>query len=316
MGAYLSEPITTKESTDGGNERVKYGSSAMQGWRTGMEDAHTTFPDLDRPSQLSFFGVFDGHGGKEVALFCQKNLHLSFQSTPEYARGDIGQALKRAFLEMDEKIQTKDGRSELAGYMQHSDNEDDNEPDEYLERNAGCTSVVAVIKGTTLTVANAGDSRCVLCRGGVAVDMSLDHKPGHDIETQRILKAGGFINDGRVNGSLALSRAIGDLEFKRSHDLTAEEQIVTANPDIKVVELQPTDEFMILACDGIWDVLESQKCIDFIRERMRAGEPLRSICESLCDRCMAQDTRGSGIGCDNMSVVIVQFEPALTGAKA
>ena len=92
------------------------------------------------------------------------------------------------------------------------------------DRNAGCTSVVAVLHGSTLYCANAGDSRCVLCRGGEAVDMSMDHKPQLDSERQRILKAGGFVSDGRVNGSLALSRAIGDLEFKRSSELGPEDQ--------------------------------------------------------------------------------------------
>lgn len=181
---------------------------------------------------------------------------------------------------------------------------------EYTERNAGCTSVVAVVRGRTLYVANAGDSRCVLCRSGQAVDMSVDHKPTQEEERNRILKAGGFISDGRVNGCLALSRAIGDLEFKRSYELAPEEQVVTAYPEVRKLELSREDDFLILACDGIWDVLSSQACVDFVKQKLAAGVPLKAVCEALCDRCMAQDTRGSGIGCDNMTVVIVKIKPA------
>lgn len=168
------------------------------------------------------------------------------------------------------------------------------------------------LRGRTLTVANAGDSRCVLCRDGQAVDMSVDHKPTQEEERNRILKAGGFISDGRVNGCLALSRAIGDLEFKRSYELGPEEQVVTAYPELKTLEVQPQDEFIILACDGIWDVLTSQACVDFVRTKIAAGLSLKAVCEALCDRCMAQDTRGSGIGCDNMTVVIVKIKPVRT----
>lgn len=108
-------------------------------------------------------------------------------------------------------------------------------------------------------------------------------------ERNRILKAGGFISDGRVNGCLALSRAIGDLEFKRSYELSAEEQVVTANPELRKLEVQKEDEFLILACDGIWDVLSSQACVEFIRQKLAAGMPLKTVCEALCDRRARQE---------------------------
>lgn len=85
-----------------------------------------------------------------------------------------------------------------------------------------------------------------------SVELSRDHKPELQGEQERILKAGGFIHDGRVNGTLNLARAIGDKEFKRNKLLPAEEQIVTAIPDINTIELSDDDEFIVLACDGIW----------------------------------------------------------------
>jgi|TARA_B110000967_G_scaffold192323_1_gene218872 protein phosphatase 1G len=92
---------------------------------------------------------------------------------------------------------------------------------------AGSTCVVAVVKGDVLTVANAGDSRAVLCRKGKAVPLSRDHKPMDSDERARIQNAGGFVQEGRVNGSLALSRAIGDLEYKQSRQLPADKQVRT-----------------------------------------------------------------------------------------
>jgi serine/threonine protein phosphatase PrpC len=92
-----------------------------------------------------------------------------------------------------------------------------------------------VLTGRILTVANAGDTRAVLCRGGgKTFAMSFDHKPQSDIEMNRITKAGGFVNHfGRVNGNLNLSRSIGDLKYKQVPGITPPEQIITAEPDIK-----------------------------------------------------------------------------------
>jgi serine/threonine protein phosphatase PrpC len=85
---------------------------------------------------------------------------------------------------------------------------------------------------------------------GRAIGISLDHKPTDEIESARIIKAGGFVEAGRVNGNLALSRAFGDLDFKKNADLPAEDQAVTVNPDLFDFQLNPEDEFLVLACDG------------------------------------------------------------------
>ncbi|CAL5192337.1 unnamed protein product [Lathyrus oleraceus] len=102
---------------------------------------------------------------------------------------------------------------------------------------SGSTACVAVIRNNQLLVGNAGDSRCVISRKGQAYNLSRDHKPDLEIEKERISKAGGFIHAGRVNGSLNLTRAIGDMEFKQNKFLPAEKQVVTANPDINTVSL-------------------------------------------------------------------------------
>ncbi|RWS03138.1 putative protein phosphatase-like protein [Dinothrombium tinctorium] len=177
-------------------------------------------------------------------------------------------------------------------------------------KESGCTAVVALLRGNQLYVANAGDSRCVLCRNGKAVDMSVDHKPEDELERQRIEKAGGEVtSDGRVNGGLNLSRAIGDHSYKDNPNLSLKEQMITAFPEVKSATILPgEDKFMVLACDGIWNSMTSQQVVDYINERIDKNEKLSSICEELFHHCLSSNTMGDGTGCDNMTCVIVKFD--------
>ena len=134
---------------------------------------------------------------------------------------------------------------------------------------------------------NAGDSRCVLSRGGVAVPLSFDHKPTNTAEMQRIQKAGGFVTGGRVNGNLALSRAIGDFDFKQNAQVAPEDQAISAKPDIITTQLQPEDDFLVLACDGIWDCMSNDEVIAFVRQELAHTDDLAAICERTFDRCIA-----------------------------
>lgn len=166
------------------------------------------------------------------------------------------------------------------------DEEDDGFLNNMIEgpgSSSGCTAVVALLSGRDLYVANAGDSRCVVCRDGKALEMSYDHKPEDTEEMERITKAGGRVTlDGRVNGGLNLSRAIGDHAYKTNRDLKAEEQMISALPDIKKVTITDKDEFMILACDGIWNSMTSDEVVEFIQKRLQAGQTkLSTICEDV-----------------------------------
>jgi len=116
---------------------------------------------------------------------------------------------------------------------------------------------VVLLHKEDLYIANAGDSRCVLCTAGKAVELSTDHKPDLEDEKSRILKAGGFISEGRINANLNLSRAIGDLEYKRNSGLKVEEQLIIAVPEVKKKTLGKDDEFILMGCDGIWESLSN-----------------------------------------------------------
>ncbi|CAF0922784.1 unnamed protein product [Adineta ricciae] len=200
---------------------------------------------------------------------------------------------------------------------EEEDDDDDNESDVDLGKmldmsndpgsSSGCTAVVTLVRDKQLFVANAGDSRCVVCRGGRAIEMSLDHKPEDPPERSRIEKAGYKVTlDGRVSGGLNLSRAIGDHAYKKNANLPAEEQAITALPDIRTLTLEDQDEFMVIACDGIWNFMSSQDVVDFVRTRLDKKN-LSQICEELFTHCLAPNTSGDGTGCDNMTAIIAKF---------
>ena len=310
MGPYLSAPIVAKESTEGAAGGVRYGATHMQGWRNTMEDAHLT--DLRVEGGAQVFGVFDGHGGKEVAIFAARHFVSLLTQNSKYREGNYDTALKETFLSVDTQLRTVEGAKEV--FRIQRDLPDSAPVDTNIARDAvataGCTAVVALITAGTLYVANAGDSRAVLGRKGRAVEMSQDHKPDLPEELARITGAGACVVEGRVNGNINLSRSLGDLEYKTVQSLPAERQAVTAMPDVRSVVLTPEDDFLVMCCDGIWDILSSQECVSFIHERL-GQKDLKTIAEEICDRCLAHTTTEyEGRGCDNMTVVLVAFSPS------
>ena len=132
---------------------------------------------------------------------------------------------------------------------------------------SGCAATSAIITPDLIVCGNAGDSRTIMSTNGFAKALSFDHKPSNEGEKARICAAGGYVDMGRVNGNLALSRGIGDFDFKKNVDLPAEEQIVTCYPDVIQHNIDyKSDEFVVLACDGIWDCLTSQNVLNVSEE--------------------------------------------------
>ncbi|XP_058450162.1 probable protein phosphatase 2C T23F11.1 [Malaya genurostris] len=285
MGQTLSEPETSKESAFCQNDYYKVGSSCMQGWRIHMEDSHTHILSLPDDPGTAFFAVYDGHGGANIAQYAGKHLHKFVTRRPEYG-DDVKHALQRGFLDVDEAMLN----------------------DESLkEQMAGSTAVAVVVKNDRLYCANAGDSRAIACVGGKLDVLSFDHKPNNPSELERIKRAGGYVEYNRVNGYLALSRALGDFSLKRSNDKLPEEQVVTAFPDVEERQINEDWDFLVIACDGIWDVLPSQSVLEFVQAEIAQGIYPQNICENLMTRCLAPDCQMGGIGGDNMTVIIVCF---------
>ncbi|KAI6176762.1 hypothetical protein M3Y97_00833900 [Aphelenchoides bicaudatus] len=272
MGQTLSEPITTKEITVCQSSEYGVASASMQGWRIGMEDAHTHILGSPDDENAAFFGIYDGHGGARVAQVASMKLHKKIIGNEHYVNNDFHTAIKTGFLNLDEELK---------------------QDEETKEQMSGTTAVTVLIKDRKIYCGNAGDSRAVLCQRGKARKCVGSWQQG------------GWVDACRVNGNLALSRALGDFIFKNNDSLRAEEQIVTALPDIIEVEITDEHEFIILACDGIWDVLSNEQAVAYCRKRLGEGSTPEKICEELVDRCLAPDCELSGVGCDNMSVILV-----------
>ena len=306
----------------------------MQGWRKRQEDAHISAVSLGDKKDLDVFGVFDGHGGKEISKFVSNHFTEELKVNKNVST-DMSLALKETFIKMDEIMQTPESIEEIKKYARMSKEEDDiqskNEPPNSqmqlltqlmgqkdpesndIFMRTGCTACVMSIDETNkkLYFANAGDSRVVMCRNGLAEPQSEDHKPEMESEKNRIYKAEGWISDGRVKGNLNLTRGFGDLEYKQNKNLKPEEQMITANPDIKVVDFTNDMDFVIIGCDGIWDCLKNQEACDFVKERLKKNPDIKisKIIEEMLDSIVAKDLYNeTGVGCDNMTCIVIVFK--------
>jgi len=156
--------------------------------------------------------------------------------------------------------------------------ENNNEEDMTMDT-VGCTSNVVYIdyERKKIFVVNAGDSRCTMGRDGVAVEMSIDHKPENAVEIERIEKAGSTIVEGRVDGNLNLTRSLGDLKYKDRKHLTPEEQAITSNPDVYMFDLTEDIDFIIMGCDGIWEKKANDEMVEYIYNKLKADIEIKQI---------------------------------------
>lgn len=223
----------------------------------------------------TFVGIFDGHGGAQVAAHLEKNTHEAFlerlkrqgnflgsgsgsrSASNPYQCKDVALALSGCVREMDEQVLR----------VRHWDNQ-------------GSTAALICVDGQSIWAAGVGDSRAVLSRGTETVELTEDHKPNNKEDQARIESLGGSVDwvgwtdpEGRpvegmgsyrVNGNLAIARAIGDKD---------EKPYISGEPTIKRFDRQPgTDEFIVVATDGLWDVLESEECVNFVHAALKVGE--------------------------------------------
>uniref|UniRef100_A0A7S3NCJ8 protein-serine/threonine phosphatase n=1 Tax=Euplotes harpa TaxID=151035 RepID=A0A7S3NCJ8_9SPIT len=289
-----------------------------------MEDSHITkILDETPGKELAIFGVFDGHGGNQVAEWVRDNFVKEMVKLKSYKDADYKEALRETFIRMDELMKTPMVKKELQHYTNDKDNEGgmsgiagfSMSSDADIANSVGCTACVCIVTSSEVICANSGDSRAVLSRKGVAVALSYDHKPDNPEEKDRITKAGGFVEENRVKGMLNLSRALGDLEYKLDPDLAVEDQMITCVPDIRVEKLDKNADYLIIACDGIWDCLTNQEAVDFVKEqasllKKKSGSTFKIsfIIEKMFEKIIAEDIAASGgLGCDNMTCTVIQL---------
>lgn len=267
---------------------VRSGAWTDIGYRSNMEDVYVCLDDFMHHYGLqhsgegpnAFYGVFDGHGGKHAADFACCHLpRFIFEGTD--FPSEMERVISSAFLQTDTAF------AEACAL------------DSGLA--SGTTALAALVVGRSLVVANAGDCRAVLCRRGKAVEMSKDHKPHCSREMQRIKASGGYVDDGYLNGQLNVARALGDWHMEGMKG--ANGGPLTAAPELMTTTLTREDEFLIIGCDGLWDVFRSQNAVDFARRRLQDHNDPVTCSKDLVDEALK---RKSG---DNLAVVVICFQP-------
>ena len=235
--------------------------------------------ELDPPCTdlLAFYGVYDGHGGSYVASNCAKYVHKMLLEHPAFPY-DARLAFYDVFQRADRVVTAPADRS-------------------------GSTALCCAVLGTTLYVANLGDSECVLgtrSSSGKAryagEVLTRKHNPTTPEEKRRIAQLGGSVVFGRLFGTLAVSRGLGDMAYKQ-----AGKEYVSVVPHVAVRALDRTARFLVLACDGLWDTVSYDAAARRVGEMLDAGAPPGAAAHALCEMTLS---RGSQ---DNVSVVVVYF---------
>ncbi|OAY67078.1 putative protein phosphatase 2C 59 [Ananas comosus] len=218
---------------------------------------------------LSYLVVIVGHGGARAAEYVKQNLFSNLIRHPKFI-SDTKLAIAEAYNLTDtEFLNTENSQN----------------------RDAGSTASTAILVGDRLLVANVGDSRVVICRAGKAIAVSRDHKPDQTDERQRIEDAGGFVmwaGTWRVGGVLAVSRAFGDRLLK---------QYVVADPEIQEEKIDGSLEFLILASDGLWDVVSNEEAVAMIKSIEDPEQAAKRLLQEAYQRGSA----------DNITCVVVRI---------
>lgn len=191
----------------------------MQGWRKNQEDAHIAA--LDFVPGMSLFAVFDGHGGDEVSAYCSKHFVSTLKENKDFKNGNYEKALQDTFVKIDTILTMTQGMGECKQTVQQQ----------------GTTANVVLVTKNKIFVANVGDSRAIVNKDGKAVALSWDHKPSVPSEKERIIAAGHNVQMDRVDGGLAMSRALGDWQYK-SGKLPVKEMAVSSFPDVKIFKIE------------------------------------------------------------------------------
>lgn len=291
---FLNAPKTEVEKETKSNALFHVGTGSMQGWRSHMEDAHTNNLDFSPAEKAGLFAVFDGHAGDKCAAIARIALPALAKKhyTPTTNEAQIKAFFATVFRELDETLKGK------------------------LKDGSGATCVVVLVTDKIIACGSVGDSRAILCRGGKCLALSEDHKPDTPHEKARIEAAGGHVENNRVNGQLAMSRAIGDFTYKDQPQRAAHEQLVTAVPDVVIHTRTAEDQYVVVACDGVFDVHENEALVELINSEIHTVKGsddtagMHALLEKVCHTCVAPpngEYPSRSEGTDNVTFTLVRL---------
>ncbi|KAL4560161.1 hypothetical protein LXL04_032310 [Taraxacum kok-saghyz] len=281
------------------NPNIRSGSHTDIGPRKSNEDEHIRIDDLSShlgdlynwPLPSSFYAIFDGHGGSEAATFIKTHATKIF-----FQDSDLPQppppphtAITDTFLK---DLQLSHSKAFLLADQAIAD-------ECTISDYTGTTALTVFIIGTHIVIANAGDCRAVISRNGIAIPMSKDHRESCVEERKRVEELGGYFEDGYLNGELAVTRALGDWYMKSP---AGSESPLIAKPEVSQSVLSEEDEFMIIGCDGIWDVMSNQEAVGFVRRELRKHNDPERCAKELVGRALELKTG------DNLTAIVVCFK--------
>jgi len=276
-----------------GTKHMKVGVTEMQGYRVEMEDAHSLVMELDETKTKSLFAVYDGHGGRRASLFLAENLHKFLEKLTDFKNTKL---IEETMLKVDQAfIDSVEGDI----------------------KNHGSTCVWAVVEQNSnaedskktydVTIASIGDSRAIIMKAdGSHISVTKDHKPENRNEYARIVRADGHVASNRVDGMLAMSRAIGDYSYKKNPNIDAVEQKVIAVPDVFMHTLEEGD-ILLLICDGIVEQMSNEDAVAYCQKEIKEARDKgqvdpAAIVSSLCNYSVRRGSK------DNHSALMVMFE--------
>ncbi|CAA6665866.1 unnamed protein product [Spirodela intermedia] len=251
------------------NGKLSCGYSSFRGKRASMEDFFDIKTSEVDGQTVSLFGIYDGHGGSRAAEYLKEHLFQNLIKHPQF--------MSNTKLAISEAYQKTD-----SDFLETESNN---------FRDDGSTASTAILVSNHLYVANVGDSRAVISKSGKVIPLSEDHKPNRSDERRRIESAGGVVTwagTWRVGGILAMSRAFGNRLLK---------QFVIAEPEIQEQDVDDELELLVLASDGLWDVVRNEDVVSLARTEEEPEAAARKLTE-------AAFTRGSA---DNITCIVVRF---------
>eukprot|EP00871_Galdieria_phlegrea_P002231 jgi/Galph1/3008/GphlegSOOS_G1682.1 len=268
------------------NEFLEHGVYSTIGKRKEMEDRHssriTSIHQNNTKQTLGLFGVYDGHGGTFAADYCAQHFTDFLLKHPKFP-DDIEGALKEACQQFDSQLL---------------------EESEKKKTYSGCTLNFVVVSRQYLLCCNVGDSRAVLSRKGQVIPLSKDHNISNAAEVLRVKNSGGFITHRGINDYMLVTRAMGDLDLKgHKHrlfpDMNLEDDLVISTPEITCIQSSMDDEFLIIACDGLWCRINDMQAVKLAYKVLRKYGSAKIAAKYLVQTALSM---GSS---DNITVMIV-----------